>query len=125
MTASAATRWHLRPGGRISLFDETDLLSHAEAAGLTDITVNLELTSTDRPLFAGVGWTRLLAISPNPDAPTFGEAVERALTADEAGRLEAQLRPLVDQGCAGRVRHVNAYVTAARPQPWTGQLSRS
>ncbi len=95
-------------------FDETDLLHLAECAGFSNITVNLELSSTDRPPFAGVGWSQLLAISPNPNAPTFGEAVERALTPEEATRLETYLRPLVDQGRGGRMRHANAYVTAAR-----------
>jgi hypothetical protein len=76
--------------------------------------VNLELSSTDRPPFAGVGWAQLLAISPNPNAPTFGEAIDRVLTPDEAARLESYLRPLVEQGHGGRVRHADAYLTAQR-----------
>lgn len=102
------------PDGPMMGFDETDLLHLAERAGFSDVTVNLELSSSDRPLFAGVGWSQLLAISPNPNAPTFGEALDRALTPEEATRLETYLRPLVDQDRAGRVRHANAYVTASR-----------
>jgi len=61
-----------------------------------------------------VGWSQLLAISPNPNAPTFGEAIERALRPEETTRLETYLRPLVDQGRGGRMRHANAYITAER-----------
>ncbi len=102
------------PEGAMMGFDETDLLCLAEAAGFANIAVNLELSSTDRPPFAGVGWSQLLAISPNPNAPTFGEAIDRALTPDEATRLESYLRPLIEEGGAGRIRQANAYLTAQR-----------
>jgi arsenite methyltransferase len=102
------------PQGAMMGFDETDLLRVAEAAGFSNIAVNLELSSTDGPAFMGVGWSQLLAISPNPNAPTFGEAIERSLTPDEATRLESYLRPLVEEGRRGRTRHVNAYLTAQR-----------
>lgn len=93
-------------------FDETDLLQLAEHAGFANITVTLELSSIDQPPFAGVGWSELLDIRPNPNAPTYGEAIERALTPEEAIRLEDYLRPLVDQGADGHTRNAFAYVTA-------------
>ena len=102
------------PDGAMMGFDETDLLHLAEHAGFSNISVNLELSSTDRPPFAGVGWSQLVAISPNPNAPTFLEAIARTLTPDEAARLETHLRPLVEEGHAGRIRHANAYTTAQR-----------
>ena len=103
------------PDGPMMGFDETDLFRLAETSGFGNITVTLELSSSDTPPFAGVGWSQLLAISPNPNAPTYGEAVERALTPEEATRLETYLRPLVDEGRPGRFRQAYAYVTAQRP----------
>lgn len=100
------------PDGPMMGFDETDLLRLAESAGFSNITVSLELSSVDQPPFAGVGWSQLLDISPNPHAPTYREAIERALTSEEANRLETYLRPLVDQGVDGRIRKAFAYVTA-------------
>lgn len=100
------------PDGPMMGFDETDLLRLAESAGFSNITVSLELSSVDQPPFAGVGWSQLLDISPNPHAPTYREAIERALTSEEANRLETYLRPLVDQGVDGRIREAFAYVTA-------------
>ena len=92
-------------------FDETDLFRFAEDAGFINVTVNLELRSIDRPVVAGVGWSTLLATSPNPLAPTLGEAIEQALTPEEAARFEAYLRPLVDEGTRGRDRKAVAFVT--------------
>ncbi len=95
-------------------FDETDLLRQAEEAGLSKVVVTLELSSVDRPPFAGVQWPQLLAISPNPHAPTFGEALDQALTPEESTRVETHLRPLVEQGRGGRFRAADAYVTAVK-----------
>jgi arsenite methyltransferase len=96
-------------------FDETDLLRLAESAGFSDITVTLELSSTDQPQLAGVYWTQLMKMSPNPNAPTYGEAIRHALTSDQTEHLEAYLRPLVDSGTGGRYRSANAYLTAVKP----------
>ncbi|MDP3984050.1 MAG: hypothetical protein Q8Q52_03475 [Acidimicrobiia bacterium] len=43
-------------------------------------------------------------VSPNPNAPTFGEAIHQALNSDQANQLEAYLRPLVETGTGGRAR---------------------
>ncbi len=98
-------------------FDETDLLRLAERAGFADIAVTLELSSTETPPYAGVAWPQLMNIIPNPNAPTFGEAIEQALNPQERSRLEIYLRPLVDQAGGGRYRTADAYVTAVRPAP--------
>lgn len=95
-------------------FDETDLLHLAENAGFSNIVVNLELFNVDQPPFGGVGWSKLLAISPNPNAPTYGEAIKKALTPEEASRFENYLRPIVDRGIDGRTRMATAYATADR-----------
>lgn len=96
-------------------FDDTDLLRLAEHAGFAEIDVTLELSSTDRPPYQGVLWPQLMKIAPNPNAPAYGEAIRQALTSDEASRLEAYLRPLVDQCRGGRFRSAHAYVTAVCP----------
>lgn len=101
--------------GPMMNFDETDLLCLAEKAGLSSISVTLELSSTDHALYAGTSWPALMRSSPNPNAPTYGEAIRRALDPEDASRLERYLRPLVDQGLGGRSRHANAYMTALRP----------
>lgn len=95
-------------------FDETDLFYLAEDAGFTNITVSLELFAIDQPPFGGRSWPQLLATRPNPNAPTYGEAIEHALTADEASEFENYLRPLVDNGVDGRTRMAFAYVAAER-----------
>lgn len=100
--------------GSMMGFDETDLFHLAEEAGFSNIIVNLELSNVYQPPFGGVGWSKLLAISPNPNAPTYGEAINRALTPEEATRFENYLRPMVDQGVEARTRKATAYVTADR-----------
>lgn len=102
------------PDGPMMGFDETDLLRLAENAGFSDITVTLELTSTAQPPFAGVSWSELMKISPNPNAPTFGEAIRQALSSEQAAHLEAHLRPLVENRTGGRYRSANAYLTALK-----------
>ena len=101
--------------GPMMSFDETDLLRLAENTGFSNITVTLELSSVDRPPYAGIGWPQLMKTSPNPHAPTIGEAIEQALTPEEVTRLETYLRPLVEEGTDGRFRNANGYVTAAKP----------
>ncbi len=98
-------------------FDETDLLLLAERAGFEDIDVTLQLTSEAEPPYDGLPWATLMGISPNPMAPTFGEALDRALTPAERAEVDAYLRPLVDGGAPGRYRNAVAYVTGKVPRP--------
>jgi ubiquinone/menaquinone biosynthesis C-methylase UbiE len=102
--------------GAMMGFDETDLLRLAETAGFVNITVTFELSSTDRPPFHGFSWSQLMKISPNPNAPSFGEAIAQALTANEIASLETYLRPLVDSGIGGRLRRADVYLTAESPE---------
>jgi hypothetical protein len=78
--------------------------------------VTLEMSSIRQSPFAGVSWTELMKMSPNPNAPTYGEAIRQALTSDQANQLEAYLQPLVEHGTGGRSRSANTYVTAVRPK---------
>nr|WP_246221030.1 class I SAM-dependent methyltransferase [Phytoactinopolyspora mesophila] len=103
------------PDGSMLGFDESDLLDFVERAGFEDITVRLELSSSSNTPYAGMPWSKLLATSPNPTAPTYGKAIAEALTDDEAAAFEAHLRPLVEESAPGRIRHSVAYVSARRP----------
>lgn len=103
------------PDGAMMGFDETDLLYLAEDAGFSDIKVMLELSSSDQFSQVATSWSQLLKTAPNPNAPTYGEAIRQALTDEEASRLEQHFRPLIDQGPGEHSRSAHAYVTAVRP----------
>lgn len=105
------------PDGAMMGFDEGDLLRLAEGTGFSDITVTLELSSTQLTPFVGVSWAQLMKISPNPNAPTFGQAILQALTSDHAEQLETYLRPLVETGTGGCSRGAVAYLTAIKAEP--------
>jgi arsenite methyltransferase len=92
-------------------FDERDLVALAEAAGFFPVHADLRLdVEPPEPR----SWQGFLHGSPNPNVPTFAEAMERALTPDEAERLVAYVRPRVEQGL-GRWRMGQAYLWAQKP----------
>jgi len=99
------------PNDPMMNFNERDLLRRAEAAGFTE--VHVELVVDVEPGTWVVDWERLLATSPNPNARTTGEAIRAALTPEEAERFEAHLRPLVDAGW-GVKRSAFAYLWAVK-----------
>jgi SAM-dependent methyltransferase len=86
------------PGGEDPMmdFDERDLIRLAEEVGFAEIHV--ELVVDVQPGSWALDWDRLLALAPNPNAPTPGETISEVLTQEEAQRFEAHLRPLVDAG---------------------------
>ena len=94
-------------------FDERDLVDLAHAAGFDDIQLTLEVEVSAQPRWQTRDWTVFLESSPNPLAPTFGEAMEAALTLEEIERLTAVLRPQVEQG-RGTTRAATAYMTALK-----------
>jgi hypothetical protein len=102
------------PDGAMMGFDETDLLYLAESAGFLNVNVTLELSSTGSP-FTSLTWDQLMKLSPNPNAPTYGEAIHQALTSDESQRLEGHLRPLTESRAESRNRAALAYLTATKP----------
>jgi arsenite methyltransferase len=95
-------------------FDERDLIAHAEAAGFVDIRLTLLAEVTTEASVQTREWDVFLASSPNPLCPTFGEAIGAVLTADERDRLEAVIRPQVEQGL-GRTRLARAFMNARKP----------
>jgi arsenite methyltransferase len=92
-------------------FDERDLVRQAEAAGFFPVRADLRLVvEPPEPR----SWDGFLNSSGNPKVPTFAEAMEQALTAEEAERFTAHARPLVEQGL-GRWRMGHAYLWATKP----------
>ncbi len=89
-------------------FDERDLVRLAEEAGFTE--VHLELNADIEPV-QPIPWDAFLNVSGNPRIPTFGEAMNQALTQTERERLTVELRPQVEQGL-GEQRSAVAYLTA-------------
>ena len=75
---------------------ETTPESPAEAEKPITRGLHIGFGATSRELTRD--WNVLLKTSGNPLGPPFGETLEAALTADEASRLEAHLRPLVEAG---------------------------
>jgi hypothetical protein len=58
-------------------------------------------------------WHAMLNSSGNPRLPTLAEAMRQVLTAEEAERLTAHLRPLVEHG-RGQRRTAATYLSALR-----------
>lgn len=92
-------------------FDERDLIGHAETAGFFPIRLDLRLDVEPQEARS---WDGFLHSSGNPKAPTFAEAMKQALSAEEAERFAAHLRPHVEQGL-GRWRMGSAYLWATKP----------
>jgi ubiquinone/menaquinone biosynthesis C-methylase UbiE len=103
------------PDGAMMGFDETDLLHLAESAGFSDVNVILELSSTILSPFTLSSWDQVMMMRPNPNAPSYGDALHQALTGEEAQRLEGHLRPLMESGAESRNRAALAYLTASKP----------
>jgi hypothetical protein len=60
-----------------------------------------------------VPWELFLRMSGNPLQPTFSEALQQALSTQEADEFTRHLRPLVESG-TGRQRTALAYLTAVK-----------
>jgi arsenite methyltransferase len=76
-------------------FDERDLLSYAENAGFSEIHLHYEAEVSKGTWFTS--WDAFLDTAGNPLIATQREAIERALTPEEATRFIAHLRPLVER----------------------------
>ena len=95
-------------------FDERDLLALAEEAGFVDLRLELIAEVKAGADWRTRDWDGFLDSSPNPLAPTFREAMRAALTADEAERLTAVLRPQVEHG-EGSTRAAHAFLFGRKP----------
>jgi arsenite methyltransferase len=92
-------------------FDDRDLVRHAQDAGFSEISLELRVSVKNRK--DPVPWERFLRMSGNPLQPTFQEALQQALSAQEADELARHLRPLVESG-TGLERTALAYLTATK-----------
>jgi arsenite methyltransferase len=92
-------------------FDDRDLVRHAQKAGFPEI--NMELRVSVRTRREPASWDRFMRTSANALVPTFGEALDQALTPAEVAELTSYLRPLVESG-TGLERMALAYLTAAK-----------
>ncbi len=91
-------------------FDERDLLAHAQEAGFAEVRLDLHAEVVRHQPRK---WETFVASAGNPKIPTFGEAMRQALAPDEAARLTAHLRPLVERG-EGLGRMALAYLSATK-----------
>jgi SAM-dependent methyltransferase len=112
-------RIHAPESSPLLNFDERDLLTYAERAGLAEIHMELPATiKQPKPLDSrdattSPKWETLLKSSGNPLNPTLGEALAQALSPQEAERFTAYLRPLVET-MQGHERQAVAYLWAVK-----------
>ena len=92
-------------------FDDRDLVRHAQDAGFSETSLELRVSVKNRN--EPVPWERFLRMSGNPLVPTFQEAMQQVLSAQEADELARHLRPLVESG-TGLERTALAYLTATK-----------
>jgi arsenite methyltransferase len=92
-------------------FDERDLVRHAQDAGFAEIELELRVSVKTRK--EPVPWELFIRKSGNPLVPTVGEALNSALSPQEAAQFTGHLRPLVETG-TGRERSALAYLTAVK-----------
>jgi SAM-dependent methyltransferase len=95
-------------------FDERDLLRLAEEAGFVDLRLTLKAEVATTAIGRTTDWEVFVDSSPNPLAPTFREAMEAALRADEIVRFTAVLRPQVERG-EGVARFASAFLSGRKP----------
>lgn len=109
----AHERYRVGPSASMTDFDERDVLRLAEEAGFRQQVMQLTVQILDAPLLDSREWDAFLDTAPNPLVPTFRRFIEEELSAEEAQRLEALLRPLVESGTGTR-RAASAYFWAQR-----------
>lgn len=95
-------------------FNGRDLLSLAEDVGFIDLRLNLVAEVTNEPTWRTRDWGVFVNSAPNPLSPTLLEAMNAALTPEEADRLTATLRPQVEGGI-GSTRLARAFMFGRKP----------
>jgi ubiquinone/menaquinone biosynthesis C-methylase UbiE len=91
-------------------FDERDLVLYAEKAGFKEIHLELEIEIKPHQ---SVKWEEFMRTAGNPKIPTLEEAIQQALTPDEAETFVNYLRPLVESNQGVR-RFARAYLWAIK-----------
>ncbi|MCO8270413.1 methyltransferase domain-containing protein [Actinoplanes sp. TRM 88003] len=95
-------------------FDERDLLRWAAEAGFDGVEVDYR-AQLDVPAEPIGGWEARKNVSPNPLAPTYGEAMRAALSDEECQRLDTRMTELAQSGTPTRRTLATAYLRALRP----------
>lgn len=95
-------------------FDERDLLRWAAEAGFDGIEVDYR-AQLDVPAEPIADWEALKNASPNPLAPTYGEAMRAALSEAECERLDTRMMQLAQSGTPTRRTLATAYLRALHP----------
>lgn len=103
----------VRPATFPADLDERAVIDAVEAAGFTSVLIDYEIEITTTSDWPPPDWEKARSIAPIPGARTFGELIEETLTPEEARRLEAHVRPLVEAGRC-RVRFPKLYAWAVR-----------
>jgi arsenite methyltransferase len=104
-----------RGAGPMLDFDERDLLRLARAAGFTGIELDYRAEVEVAYPMPTTDWDVLKKVAPNPLAPTYEEAVRRALTEDQRDRFEGHVRAALAAGLPGRRTLATAFLRAVRP----------
>ena len=92
-------------------FDERDLFFWAEAAGFSEI--NLELVLELRPFPDFVTWDSIKQGAANPRVPSVAEVMNDVLSNSEKKKLDAHMRSQVEAG-KGKRRSALAYLWATK-----------
>lgn len=95
-------------------FDHHDLLRHAEQAGFTELELHYEARLNVREPLLTDDWDVFRKMSPNPLAPSLGEAVEQALSPDEQDRFVAHMREQLAANPTGIFSSAAAYLSGVR-----------
>jgi arsenite methyltransferase len=102
---------HEREGDAMHNFRADDMVAWAERAGFREVHVEARFTvAPPEPVAA---WERWEGRSANPYVPTFAEAIDSVLDADEAARFRAHLRAQAEAG-EGTERDAHAYLWARK-----------
>ena len=95
-------------------FDERDLLRWAVDAGFAAVELDYR-AQLDVPAQPIADWATLKNTAPNPLAPTYGEAIEAALTPGEQARLDDYMTARVAAGAPTRRTMATAFLRAEMP----------
>ena len=95
-------------------FDERDLLRWAVDAGFAAVELDYR-AQLDVPAQPMADWATLKNTAPNPLAPTYGEAIEAALTPGEQARLDDYMTARVAAGAPTRRTMATAFLRAEMP----------
>jgi arsenite methyltransferase len=96
-------------------FDERELVRLAEEAGFAEAHLDFEalVARGNPPGWGEKAWDIFAKATPNPLVPSLEEVAERELSPEEAERLLAHLKPLVEAGRRTR-RQASAYLRAVK-----------